>query len=77
MGDYRLDQIWRDYEAGMVVTVEPGIYISPDNLKVEEKWRGIAVRIEDNVVLTRNGCEQLTENVPKCRVEIEKLMNCL
>ena len=74
VGDYRLDQIWRDYEAGMVVTVEPGIYIAPDNLSVEEKWRGISVRIEDNVVLTRDGCEHLNENVPKCRVEIEKLM---
>ncbi|MAJ80792.1 MAG: Xaa-Pro aminopeptidase [Porticoccaceae bacterium] len=74
VGDYRLDQIWRDYEAGMVVTVEPGIYISPDNLSVAEKWRGIGVRIEDNVVLTRNGCECLTDSVPKRRVEIEKLM---
>ena len=49
----------------MTLTVEPGIYISPDNIRVEEKWRGLAVRIEDNVALTRTGCEDLTSGVPK------------
>ena len=58
----------------MVLTVEPGIYIAPDNYNVAEKWRGLAVRIEDDVVITRNGCEQITADVPKERAEIERLM---
>jgi Xaa-Pro aminopeptidase len=74
VGDYKVDKSWRDLETGMVLTVEPGIYIAPDNLNVDEQWRGLAVRIEDNVVVTRNGCEQITAEVPKERVEIERLM---
>jgi Xaa-Pro aminopeptidase len=74
VGDYKIDKRWRDYEAGMVLTVEPGIYIAPDNVEVDEKWRGLAVRIEDDVVVTRKGCEQFTADVPKQRSEIEKLM---
>ncbi|MDE0841839.1 MAG: Xaa-Pro aminopeptidase [Porticoccaceae bacterium] len=74
VGDYKVDKSWRDCEAGMVLTVEPGIYIAPDNYNVAEKWRGLAVRIEDDVVITRNGCEQITADVPKERAEIERLM---
>ncbi len=74
VGDYKIDKIWREYESGMILTVEPGIYVSPNDLDVDEKWRGLAVRIEDNVVVTRDGCEQLTSAVPKQRDEIEKLM---
>ena len=58
----------------MVLTVEPGIYISASNLDVEEKWRGLAVRIEDNLLITKAGCEELTADVPKTRDEIERLM---
>lgn len=74
VGDYKVDKSWRDLETGMVLTVEPGIYIAPDNLNIDQQWRGLAVRIEDNVVVTRNGCEQITAEVPKERVEIERLM---
>ncbi len=74
VGDYKIDNQWRIYEPGMVVTVEPGIYISPDNIRVDEQWRGIAVRIEDDVLVTRTGCEDLTSMVPKTRVQIEALM---
>ncbi|EGH34489.1 aminopeptidase P, partial [Pseudomonas syringae pv. japonica str. M301072] len=56
---------------GMTLTVEPGIYISPDNLEVAKKWRGIGVRIEDDVVVTRQGCEILSGGVPKTVAEIE------
>ena len=62
------------YEPGMVVTVEPGIYISPDNTSVAEKWRGLAVRIEDDIAVTKTGCEDLTAGVPKRRSDIESLM---
>lgn len=43
---------WRQYEEGMVVTVEPGLYIAPDDETVDKKWRGIGIRIEDDVVAT-------------------------
>lgn len=74
VGDYKIDNQWRIYEPGMVVTVEPGIYISPDNTAVAEKWRGLAVRIEDDIAVTKTGCEDLTASVPKRRVDIESLM---
>jgi Xaa-Pro aminopeptidase len=58
----------------MAMTVEPGIYIAVDNQNVTKKWRGIGVRIEDDVVVTRTGCEILTTGVPKSVAEIEALM---
>jgi Xaa-Pro aminopeptidase len=74
VGDYKIDNQWRVYEPGMVLTVEPGIYISPDNRNVAEKWRGLAVRIEDDIAVTKTGCEDLTSGVPKTRSDIELLM---
>ncbi len=74
VGDYRVGGEWRVLEPGMTLTVEPGIYISPDNQNVAKKWRGIGVRIEDDVVVTRSGCDILTRDVPKTVAEIEALM---
>ncbi|MDG1819428.1 MAG: Xaa-Pro aminopeptidase [Porticoccaceae bacterium] len=74
VGDYKIEGQWRDFEPGMVLTVEPGIYIAPDSKNVAAKWRGLAVRIEDNVAVTKTGCEDLTAGVPKKRSEIELLM---
>lgn len=74
VGDYKVGGEWRVLETGMALTVEPGIYISPDNHDVAKKWRGIGVRIEDDVVVTRNGCEILSGGVPKTVTEIEALM---
>ena len=74
VGDYKIDGQWRDFEPGMVLTVEPGIYIAPDSKNVDDRWRGLAVRIEDNVAVTKTGCEDLTAGVPKKRSEIELLM---
>ena len=74
VGDYRVGGEWRVLEPGMTLTVEPGIYISPDNTRVAKKWRGIGVRIEDDVVVTRSGCDILTGDVPKTVAEIEALM---
>ena len=74
VGDYKIDNKWRVHEPGMVVTIEPGIYIAPDNTNVDEKWRGIAVRIEDDVVVTKDGNEVITSGVPKARDQIEALM---
>jgi len=74
VGDYKIHGEWRVLEAGMVMTVEPGIYISPDNHDVDARWRGIGVRIEDDVVITKEGHRVLSAAVPKERVEIEALM---
>ncbi|WP_407313412.1 Xaa-Pro aminopeptidase [Pseudomonas sp. nanlin1] len=74
VGDYRVGGEWRVLEPGMTLTVEPGIYIAPDNQNVPRKWRGIGVRIEDDVLVTRKGCEVLTEGVPKSVEAIEALM---
>jgi Xaa-Pro aminopeptidase len=74
VGDYKIGGEWRVLEEGMVLTVEPGIYVAPDNTAVDAKWRGIGIRIEDDVVVTKDGCDILTSAVPKEADEIEALM---
>ncbi len=74
VGDYRVGGEWRVLEPGMVMTVEPGIYIAPDNTNVARKWRGIGIRIEDDAVVTADGHELLTDGVPRCAEAIEALM---
>jgi len=74
VGDYRVGEQWRVLESGMAMTVEPGIYVAPDNTAVPRKWRGIGIRIEDDVLVTRDGCEILTSGVPRTVEEIEALM---
>jgi Xaa-Pro aminopeptidase len=74
VGDYKVHDEWRVLEPGMVMTVEPGIYIAPDDDSVAAKWRGIGIRIEDDVAVTRKGHEVFTDAVPKAVADIEKLM---
>jgi Xaa-Pro aminopeptidase len=74
VGDYRIDGEPRELEPGMVVTVEPGIYVAPDDRSVPERWRGIGIRIEDDVAVTRRGNEVLTAAVPKEPEAIEALL---
>ena len=77
VGDYQADENKRQlrpFKPGMVMTIEPGIYIPANDTNVDEKWRGIAVRIEDNVLVTEHGFENLTVNAPKTIDEIESLM---
>ncbi|GJM14641.1 MAG: hypothetical protein DHS20C12_30440 [Pseudohongiella sp.] len=74
VGDYKIDDTWRLMEPGMVTTIEPGIYISPDNSKVPKKWRGIGVRIEDDVAVTKKGNKVLSTGIPKTVREIEEFM---
>lgn len=73
VGDYKIDGQWRQLEAGMLLTAEPGLYVASD-AKVDAKWRGIGIRIEDDVLVTAKGPEVLTGDVPKKVAEIEKLM---
>lgn len=74
VGSYKQGDDWRAYEAGMVVTVEPGLYIAPDDETVDAKWRGIGIRIEDDVAVTQDGPRVLTAAVVKSVDEIEALM---
>jgi Xaa-Pro aminopeptidase len=74
VGSYKIEGEWRAYEEGMTVTVEPGLYIAPDDETVDAKWRGIGIRIEDDVVVTKNGPRVLTAAVVKTVEEIEALM---
>lgn len=60
----------RPFEPGMVMTVEPGIYIAP-NAKVDPQWQGMAVRIEDNILVTAQGCTVLSAAIPKHIAELE------
>ena len=75
VGNYKIDGTWRMLEAGMVTTIEPGIYIAPDNTDVPEQWRGIGVRIEDDVLVTKSGYRILSIGVPKTVLEIEAFMS--
>jgi Xaa-Pro aminopeptidase len=75
VGDYKIAGLWRVLEPGMIMTVEPGIYIAPDDESVAKKWRGIGVRIEDDVLITKTGYEILSIDAPKNIDEIEALMS--
>lgn len=74
VGEYRIDGQWRILEEGMVMTIEPGLYIAPDDGSVDPKWRGIGIRIEDDIVVTKTGCKVLTADVVKEIAAIEALM---
>ncbi|MBL4795164.1 MAG: Xaa-Pro aminopeptidase [Pseudomonadales bacterium] len=74
VGDYKIDDQWRVLEPGMVLTVEPGLYIAPDCKSAPKKYRGIGVRIEDDVVVTKGEALVLTRAAPKTVADIERLM---
>ena len=65
----------RPFAPGMVLTVEPGLYIPPDDKSAPAKYRGIGIRIEDDVLVTEDGNVNLTTKVPKEPEQIEALMN--
>jgi len=74
VGAYKLEGQWRLLQPGMVLTVEPGLYISQTQTEVAEQWRGIGIRIEDDVLVTESGCEVLTRGLPRTVAEIEQFM---
>ncbi|WP_058558250.1 Xaa-Pro aminopeptidase [Thiohalocapsa sp. ML1] len=73
VGSYKQDGKWRTLEPGMVLTVEPGLYVAPD-AEVPAEYRGIGIRIEDDVLVTEDGHEVLSRDVPKDIDAIERLM---
>jgi len=75
VGDYKLAEQWRLLEPGMVMTIEPGIYVAPGEKSVDKRWRGIGIRIEDDVQVTRNGPDVLTRGLPTTIDEIERHMD--
>jgi Xaa-Pro aminopeptidase len=74
VGDYHVGGAPRVLEPGMVMTVEPALYFAKSDKSVAKKWRGINVRIEDDVLVTKDGYQILTSEVPKKADEIEALM---
>jgi len=73
VGDYKIGEEWRELEPGMALTVEPGLYFAPGG-QAPERLQGIGIRIEDDVVVTADGCEILTDDVPTDPDAIEELM---
>ena len=73
VGDYKVDGEWRMLEAGMVLTIEPGLYLAPSR-GLAKKWWDIGVRIEDDVLVTKDGHDVLSKHMPKSIEEIETLM---
>jgi len=63
----------RKLEPGMCFTIEPGLYVQPGDVEASEEFRGLGVRIEDDILVTSSGCEVLTKDVPKTRADIEAL----
>ena len=74
VGEYRIDGESRLLEPGMAFTVEPGLYVAPDDQTVAAKWRGIGIRIEDDVVVTNDGYRVLTDKLARSAEEIESFM---
>ncbi len=76
VGDYRVDGAWRPLEPGMALTIEPGIYIadSEANARLPARYRGLGIRIEDDVLVTKGGPDVLTTEAPKERAELTALV---
>jgi len=74
VGDYKVGDAWRVLEPGMVLTVEPGIYVAPGSRHAPKEFRGIGIRIEDDVAITRGAPEVLTGELIKDPGDIERFM---
>mgnify|MGYP006197901167 CR=1 FL=1 len=74
VGEYKVAGEFRELEPGMVFTIEPGLYIPPGSKGVPAKYQGIGIRIEDDVAITKDGHEVLTDAVPKSPDAVEALL---
>ncbi len=75
VGDYKVDNQWRVFESGMITTIEPGIYISQSLTDVDPQWLGIGIRIEDDILVTKDGNQNLSKKAPKTIEQIEQVMS--
>lgn len=74
VGEYKLGEQWRELEPGMVLTVEPGLYLGAQRA-IPKRYRNTGIRIEDDVIVTADGAEVITADVPKTVADIEALMS--
>ena len=74
VGDYRVGDAWRLLEPGMALTVEPGLYVPPNAKRAPREFRGLGIRIEDDVLVTRGDPDVLTDALVKDPDEIERFM---
>ena len=74
VGSYQVEGVSRLLQPGMALTVEPGLYIAADCEQVDKKWRGIGIRIEDDILVTRTGHENLTEALIKKPDDLERFV---
>ena len=73
VGLYQKNGEPRPFEAGMCFTIEPGFYVQPTDKDAPEQYRNIGIRIEDDILITANGCDVLTKDAPKEIADIEAL----
>jgi Xaa-Pro aminopeptidase len=74
VGEYKVAGDYRELEPGMAFTIEPGLYIAPGMKGVPEKYQGIGIRIEDDVLITKDGHKVLTDGVPKAIDDVEAVL---
>ncbi len=74
VGEYKVAGEFRELEPGMVFTIEPGLYIAPGAKGVPAKWQGIGIRIEDDVLITKDGHRNLTAAVPSAIDAVEAVL---
>lgn len=74
VAEYRVDGEPRELEPGMVMTIEPGLYVDPGESGVDRSWRGVGLRVEDVVLVTRDGAEVLSASIPKSVEELEGIV---
>jgi Xaa-Pro aminopeptidase len=74
VGEYKVAGDFRELEPGMAFTIEPGIYIAPGSKGVPEKYQGVGIRIEDDVLITKDGHRVLTDGVPKAIDAVEAVL---
>lgn len=75
VGAYYINGQSRTYQPDMVITIEPGLYLQPDDLGIDESWRGIGIRIEDDIIITKGDPEITTSDAPKTVREIEEFLS--
>lgn len=74
VGKYKIDQQWQTLASNMILTVEPGLYLSADIKNIDKRWHNIGIRIEDDILVTDTGHRILSKALPKTVADIEAMM---